>query len=517
MNTRKYMFLFVFLIAINLTSADIIFNEIMYNPSTAQGSDSYNEWIEIYNTENTTISLENYTLCEKSFLPGYINREDSITYLNNGLIIQPFSYAIITDGGSGTEVYTNFNINENSLALHVDAATLCGGLSGSEKITLKSEIETIDLLRYDSIWGGDNNGFSICTFPNEIGTWKECSITPGQENSQTSSQSYNLIITEFLPNPYGNDNAAMPDGEFIELYNKEETTIDLQGFYLKDSANHKIIISNMNLLNNNTEIEGNSYLTVYTNGFSGFLNNEGLEEIKIYDVNNNRLDKVSYSNSQEGVSWSLIEDSWQQTQPSPNEENINPEEANPARIEIQTIYIGSDEKAKFGDLLRVKIFANKGDDTKESLQLYLQDETGEKISKITRTNLEKKYTDYSMTLPIQIFPNCNEKYPNEKYEIVLEGFDLEDSKKIDIEGITQNLCEQIKPDCKPCATYEEFYSSELSENYESETVINPYSITGNVIFESTGIKSKRYGIYFFCAVLFLVILQLQVKNGKNKS
>ena len=141
---------------------------------------------------------------------------------------------------------------------------------------------------------------------------------------------------------------------------------------------------------------------------------------------------------------------------------------------------------------------------------------GIQISKITRTSIEKKYTDYSMTLPIQIFPNCNAKYPNEKYQIILEGFDLEDSKKIEIEGITKNLCERIKPDCKPCDIYEEYYSTESTENYESETIINSDSITGNVIFESTGIKSKRYGIYFFCTVLFLVILQLLIKNGKRK-
>ena len=119
-----------------------------------------------------------------------------------------------------------------------------------------------------------------------------------------------------------------------------------------------------------------------------------------------------------------------------------------------------------------------------------------------------------MTLPVQIFPNCKQKFPDEKYKVILEGLDLEDMKRIRIEGITKNLCETVKQKCEVCPTSYQKYSQ---EEYESETVINTDSVTGNVIFESTSTKSKRYGIYFFCAVLFLVILQLQIKNVKNKS
>ena len=185
---KNYIFLTIILLIINIVSADIIFNEIMYDPSTAQGHDNYNEWIEIYNNNENETNLTNWKLCGKELLPGYVNRTENIL-LNAGIILKPHGYAIITDGGSGTEAYDNFDINPNSIALHIGASSMCSnGLSKSEKITLSSETETIDILRYNSTWGGKGNGFSICLFPNAIGTWKECSITPGQENSQTSSQ-----------------------------------------------------------------------------------------------------------------------------------------------------------------------------------------------------------------------------------------------------------------------------------------------------------------------------------------
>ena len=51
-----------------------------------------------------------------------------------------------------------------------------------------------------------------------------------------------LQISELFPNPVGKDNAPMPEGEYVELYNDEHQTVELLGYKLKDKTNKTIII-----------------------------------------------------------------------------------------------------------------------------------------------------------------------------------------------------------------------------------------------------------------------------------
>jgi hypothetical protein len=44
-----------------------------------------------------------------------------------------------------------------------------------------------------------------------------------------------VVINEFIPDPEGDDDAPMPDGEWVELYNKGGTDINVSGCVLYDS------------------------------------------------------------------------------------------------------------------------------------------------------------------------------------------------------------------------------------------------------------------------------------------
>jgi len=114
----------------------VIITEIMYDPVQ---NDHYNEWIEIYNNGSTAIDLNEWKLCNKTLLPGYVNHQDGKVYRDRGTVLNPKQYALITDGGTGTDVYTNFNVSNDSLSLHVDASSLCNILvnSGEENVTLQ--------------------------------------------------------------------------------------------------------------------------------------------------------------------------------------------------------------------------------------------------------------------------------------------------------------------------------------------------------------------------------------------
>lgn len=489
-NKNIWCLAIILLITISSVSA-LTINEINYNP---ESYDNNQEYIELY-LENST-NLTDYIVED-------LESSDSLELLQYN---ENSNYALIVEEG--------FNYSDLNCSIYSVGATIGGDLNNDQDfIFIKDQAGLIlDAVHYFSDWGAWGNGFSLCKNPDQTGLWQECQKTPCQANSETV-QTYNIIINEFLPDPGGNDNAPMPEGEFIEVLNKENFPINLEGFYFKDSTNHQLTISSTTTLET-TEIQPNSYLVVYANGYSGLLNNGGLEKIQLFDTNNALLDEISYSDSQEDVSWALVENTWQQTKPSPNEENPESEEVNPSKLEIERAYLGNDNKAKFGDLIRVKIFVNKGNETKESVQLYLQDKNEEKISKVTKTNIEKKYLDYTLTLPIQIFPNCNQKYAEGEYEIVLEGLDLDDSKEIEISGITENLCEKVK---KTCPTKECESSQTTNLNLESESLLNEdfTEITGNSIYESKQIKTKKSAIYFFSLLLLLVLIQKSVEKCKK--
>ena len=179
------IFFALFLIPNN--SIAIIINEIMYNSTQ---DDNYNEWIEIFNNENYIINIENWTLCDKKMLKGYISHYDNLTYSNYTYEILADSFALITDGKTGTQVYQNFNVSQNSIALHVDAASICNGLPNniSKSVFIKNKTDSvIDNITYQPI---AKKGNTTCLINSE---WKECTPTPGSANIlfQTSNSTQN--------------------------------------------------------------------------------------------------------------------------------------------------------------------------------------------------------------------------------------------------------------------------------------------------------------------------------------
>ena len=316
----------------------------------------------------------------------------------------------------------------------------------------------------------------------------------------------NLKITEFLPDPKGKDDAETPGGEWIELYNYGNTPLDLENLSLYDYIGKEpdLFITDTNTLNG-TIIGANDYLIVYMKGIKGFLSNEGFEKISLF-YENILLDEISYSNTKEGLSWSKVNNKWILTIPSPDEENNIEEPDYASSLKIETVYYGNDDYAKFGDSLRVRINVYKGDTTKYNLDLYLVDENDNQVSKRSEINFEEKFINYTLIVPIQIDPNCKGKYANGTYTLVLKGLDEKTEKEIDLKGINKELCEVIK-------IKEEIASSAVNsplENKESE--IANSSLTSSVVYQSSDLKTKSMGIYFFCGVLLLLIIYLIFKK-----
>ncbi|MBW2989876.1 lamin tail domain-containing protein [Candidatus Woesearchaeota archaeon] len=260
-----------------------------------------------------------------------------------------------------------------------------------------------------------------------------------------------ICINEIFPDPAGDDDAPIPGGEFIELYNKAESPSDLSGFYLKDSAGHKLYITDTTTTDG-TVIEPGGFLTAYMNGFSGFLNNEGFEEVYLYDEEGELIDMVSYTGSKESLSWASENGLWPYKVPSPNMKNP----AGDVRMESSFKIIGlegtgPDNESEFGDTIKARIHIYKGNTTKSSIKLYVEDDNY-RISGITKASLHDKYTNYSLTLPIQVKPNCNEKYPDGDYYVKAGWTSLskeEDSYRIRLKGINENNCDKMYVEKEP--------------------------------------------------------------------
>ena len=101
--------------------------------------------------------------------------------------------------------------------------------------------------------------------------------------------------------------------------------------------------------------------------------------------------------------------------------------------------LGSDDKAKFGDVLTVNLDIYKGASNKEVVYLWVEGK-GEKISGKSKIYARNKYTSYSLAVPLQIYPNCDGNYKDGDYDIITGGLDEEDRLEIEVEGITNPIC-----------------------------------------------------------------------------
>lgn len=119
-----------------------------------------------------------------------------------------------------------------------------------------------------------------------------------------------VVINEFLPNPAGNDNAVMPDGEWVELYNRSYTdSYDLSGWYLTDyDPSHRLPIMQNNTISSDPSTTGlvinsQEFLVVYRNGNGLFsLNNDTAgDQVNLYNISGSLIDNQDYNSSSNDV------------------------------------------------------------------------------------------------------------------------------------------------------------------------------------------------------------------------
>lgn len=99
-------------------------------------------------------------------------------------------------------------------------------------------------------------------------------------NSSADSPSDNIVLNEFVPNPFGVDSADMPDGEWVELYNTSGTDEGVNGWYIYDSTNSNgVQITSANTDTGDTVVPAHGWLVVYIN--KAYFNNDG-DTVQLY-------------------------------------------------------------------------------------------------------------------------------------------------------------------------------------------------------------------------------------------
>ncbi len=484
--------LFFIVLFSSSVSALIVVNEIMFNPV----GDEDNEFVEIY--YNSWVNLSGYTVEDLS----------SSDILKEVKVENNSNYALIVEN--------SFNFSGINSSVYTIGSSIGSGLNndGDLIILRDNKSKIIDLVYYSDSWGGDDNGFSIERIDtngdsNDKDNWKDSlsnNGTPGNLNSVVNQNDCDwnvFVLTE-------KDIFNITEFEFkvrlekIKGENKQNFTIKRK---IINSENKVIkdyeLLDVENVLNSKTlgpyspNLDGNDayYLNVNITNLTCNDNN----------LNNNYNSKLVFIKDNSVVTLSGSNSS--------NNEGLNKNES-----KLDIIKIFDEDSIKFGDVAKVKIKVYKGDTQDYSIKLFIEDDNGKDVSEISNIHIFGKFREETLTLPLAIKDNCNLKFGEGKYNLILEGLDK--IKEEDIE-IKYGKCEETKTESSSVSLATSGKSTQsnretipnvgLSENLESDNKVNE-EISGKIIYESDDIKIGNYGLYFFSLTLVILIIYLLIKK-----
>jgi DNA/RNA endonuclease YhcR with UshA esterase domain len=279
----------------------VIISEIYPNPI-----DGGKEFVELYNTTDKDIDLQNWKLDD---IP---NGGSSIQSLS-GII--PARGFLLLESGSGLKIILN---NDQDSVILYDPD---GNIQSQVDYTMKASQKGYSYMYVDNIWiwnaSPSPNAINVAPLSAPVETTPiepspVIPIIPQLPRYSIGS----VIISEIYPNPI--------DGgkEFVELYNTTDKDIDLNNWKLDDIPNGGSNIQNLVGI-----ILAKSVILLEKGlGLSIILNNDQ-DSVLLYDPEGNIQSQVDYTmkTSQKGYSYMFFNNNWfWSSVPSPNLVNIAP-------------------------------------------------------------------------------------------------------------------------------------------------------------------------------------------------
>ncbi len=216
------IFLFSAILLIPSVFASVRINEIIYTPTSELGG-STNEWIEIYNPEDVSVELNNWTFSEMTS-----TGDIKLHTINNGTILAN-GYLILARND------TKFN-NYFDVDCSVIKVSFGYGLNneGDNISLINSNGEVVDSVSYTDSIINKSNSLQL------LNGWCEGVSTPGKENVCIHSEIEENITentantSENTESPLVNDSPSEPEQEDIIINVQNESSISQNQNILKE-------------------------------------------------------------------------------------------------------------------------------------------------------------------------------------------------------------------------------------------------------------------------------------------
>jgi hypothetical protein len=164
------------ILQVGLPMRSVVINEVMYAPTGGEP-----EWVELYNTTNADVDLENWRLSNRTVATKY-------TLSTTSVILKPLSYAVVTKDAS----ILNFHSTPPGLLVLVpNLPTALLSNAGDAVVLYDTRGVTMDSLTYTPAWGGANGKsmerIAIDVASTDSANWATSldieGSTPGRQNS----------------------------------------------------------------------------------------------------------------------------------------------------------------------------------------------------------------------------------------------------------------------------------------------------------------------------------------------
>lgn len=514
----------------------------MYDPPL---NENYDEWIEIYNNENSTISLENWTVCNDSILPGYLDHRDSHLYNNFSLDLPSGTFAVITDGGTGTLAYSDFS--PSGMALHTSTSYICGGLNNPGDVIVFSNITDSFSVEYNSSMGASNNNMSLCL----AGSFFECMLTPGAPNSLITNPdiSVNHPLQIRLDDPFYFNVTCNVSGPFDFEYSitgpldisgnfsgNLQCPMSLGPVYFFQAGDYN---ASWNLTTYGRNLSNSSQISVISDSppvcpslsvKAPFVANVSQQFSYFIDINAS-CDESNYTIEYriEDVSGNIVKSRMNTTQSVVCSKSVAREwtpsaagaymiiaesdcsassavfgvkgDATPENSYIKII--SHDVSAKFGDAFPVELEIYRGSTNKYAIEIWIEYD-GTKSSQVATLHAKNKFSLYHLMIPLQLKVNCDSHLKDGLHSLIVSGLDQQINSSLFVSGPSEG-CQivenQVK--CPSCSASAPACTDSKTKNitigleivafnqtvFENDTMITAINITNAGKFKNASIYS----------------------------
>lgn len=286
----------------NAIESNIVISELSMGSSTS----ATEEFIELYNNSDSAISLANWSIYYRSATGSSYLKKASMSATAS---LQPHTFYVMSttvpndttliSGMSQTGGVIELRDDKNNIIERVGYgnANISTGKPAIAAQSGESIYRQYDVDSKKMINTGDNFSDFYITSSMSPGSIPIIEVEEISEPTVYPS----IYINEIYPNP--NPEQSESEDEFIELYNPNETAVDLNGWLIKDVSGKTHIIKNKS-------IEPNGYLTLYSSETGISLNNTG-DIVDLYNPNSELKDQTQdYGDAKEGLSWGLVNGAW---------------------------------------------------------------------------------------------------------------------------------------------------------------------------------------------------------------